>query len=195
MVNESIQYENKNFWEVNPQLVYMPPFSVLYQKDKSKDKIVELQIFTATMENGKWTKPVAFPHNNTAYSTGQPHLSSDGKTMYFTSDMPGGFGGTDIYVSTLSNTNDWTKPRNLGSKINTESDEMFPFYEEQKGQLYFASNGHFGLGGMDIFSAFKTNDQFGEPTNMGTPFNSLENDFAREMDTINKRITDAQKDR
>jgi outer membrane protein OmpA-like peptidoglycan-associated protein len=153
-------------------------FTTNNQKDKSKDKIVELQIFTANMENGKWTKPVAFPHNNTAYSTGQPHLSTDGKTMYFTSDMPGGFGGTDIYVSTLIGSNDWSKPRNLGSKINTESDEMFPFYEEQKGQLFFASNGHFGLGGMDIFSAFKTNEQFGEPTNMGTPFNSLENDFA-----------------
>ena len=153
-------------------------FTTNNQKDKSKDKIVELQIFTSTFENGKWSKPVAFKYNNSEYSNGQPHLSADGKTMYFTSDMPGGFGGTDLYVSTLSATNDWTTPVNLGDKINTESDEMFAFFEENNDQLFFASNGHFGLGGLDILTAYKMNDQFGVAKNIGSPFNTAENDFA-----------------
>jgi len=156
----------------------MMAFTTNNRKDKSTDKIVELQIFTSNFKNGKWTKPVAFKYNNVDFSTGQPHLSADGKTMYFTSDMPGGFGGTDLYVTTLSGTNDWTTPVNLGDKINTESDEMFAFFEESNDLLFFASDGHFGLGGLDILNAYKMNDQFGIAKNIGSPFNTQENDFA-----------------
>jgi len=148
------------------------------QNDKSKDKVVELLIFTSEKINDKWSKPVAFNYNNPSFSIGQPCLTKDGKTMYFTSDMPGGFGGTDIYVSTLRGKNDWTKPINLGDKVNTESDEMFPFFDESNDVLYFASDGHFGLGGLDIFNSYKMNDQFGMAKNLERPFNTEENDFA-----------------
>lgn len=155
-------------------------------KDKSNDKIVELQLFTSDKINGKWSKPVAFKYNNSGYSNGQGFLLSDGKTMYFTSDMPGGYGGTDIYVTTCNDKNEWSNPLNLGNQVNTEGDEMFPFMDESNDLLFFASNGHFGLGGLDIFNSYKMNDQFGLAKNLGSPFNSQENDFAYISDSTHK---------
>jgi hypothetical protein len=73
----------------------------------------------------------------TDYSVGQPCLTSDGNTMYFTSDMPGGFGGADIYRITKDEKGEWGKPENLGDKINTEGDEMFPFFEENNKYIVF----------------------------------------------------------
>lgn len=142
-------------------------------KDKSADQLIELQIHFSTLIANGWSKPVAFMHNNTAYSVGQPTLSDDGKTMYFTSDMPGGFGGTDLYVSTQSAGNNWSSPKNLGNKINTEGNELFPFYQESTAILYFSSDGHYGQGGLDVFMC--KND---EVTNMGKPINSVHDDFA-----------------
>jgi outer membrane protein OmpA-like peptidoglycan-associated protein len=143
------------------------------EKDKSDDKIVELQIHFSSLKNGVWSEPIPFEFNNPAYSVGQPCLSEDGKTMYFTSDMPGGYGGSDIYKSTMNQNGAWSNPLNMGAALNTESDEMFPFYDEQTKILYFASDGHFGIGGLDIFS-FK-NEQV---TNLGSPVNSRQDDFA-----------------
>jgi outer membrane protein OmpA-like peptidoglycan-associated protein len=142
-------------------------------KDRSEDKIVELQIYFSTFENNEWSEPTPFEYNYSSYSVGQPFLTEAGDSMYFTSDMPGGFGGKDIYLSTWSKEGYWTKPLNLGHEINTESDEMFPFYDEQAKLLYFASDGHFGLGGLDLFY-FMNN----EAVNLGAPINSRQDDFA-----------------
>ncbi|MEO9257821.1 MAG: hypothetical protein ABI207_05525, partial [Crocinitomicaceae bacterium] len=95
--------------------------------DKSKDKVVELQIFLSNNTNGKWSDAIPFSQNNPAYNVGHPSLSNDGKTMYFSSDMPGGFGGVDIYKTTQNSQGEWSKAVNLGDKINTEGDELFPF--------------------------------------------------------------------
>jgi outer membrane protein OmpA-like peptidoglycan-associated protein len=141
--------------------------------DRSEDKIVELQIHFSTFENNEWSKPTPFEYNYSSYSVGQPFLTEAGDSMYFTSDMPGGFGGKDLYLSTWSNEGYWTKPLNLGHEINTESDEMFPFYDEQAKLLYFASDGHFGLGGLDLYY-FMNN----EAVNLGAPINSRQDDFA-----------------
>ena len=146
--------------------------------DKSKDKIVELRIFTRTLENDEWSDPVAFEHNNVGYSVGQPHLLADGKTMYFTSDMPGGFGGTDLYRSTRAGDGSWGAPENLGNVINTEGDEMFPFLDESRKTLYFASNGHYGLGGLDVFSSPMNGSAWGKVTNAGAPLNTIKDDYA-----------------
>jgi len=142
-------------------------------RDRSEDKIVELQIQFSTFENNKWSNPVPFEYNNSSYSVGHPFLTEAGDSMYFTSDMPGGFGGKDLYLSTWSNFGYWTNPVNLGNQINTESDEMFPFYDEQTKILYFTSDGHFGLGGLDIFYFLN-----GEVVNLGAPINSRQDDFA-----------------
>jgi len=151
-------------------------------KDKSEDKIVELQIQFSTLTNNKWSKPVSFEFNNSAYSVGHPCLSEDGKTMYFTSDMPGGFGGADLYKTTQFESGFWSKPMNLGNQINTESNEMFPFYDEQAKILYFASDGHMGIGGLDLF--YFNN---GEVVNLGSPVNSKQDDFALIMNSNSQK--------
>lgn len=149
------------------------------EKDKSKDKIVELQIFLSEFKDGKWSDAIPFVYNNTAYSVGHPFLTLDGKTMYFASDMPGGFGGTDLYKSILSENGEWLTPVNLGIMINTEGDEMFPFFEEEKQTLSFASNGHFGLGGLDIFNCALNGADWGLTVNPGAPINTQYDDYAQ----------------
>lgn len=147
-------------------------------KDKSVDKVVELQIYFSTFTDEKWSKPEPFILNNTEYSVGHPSLTSDGKTMYFTSDMPGGFGGSDLYKSTRNAGGTWSKAENLGNKINTESDELFPFIEETSQKLYFSSNGRFGLGGLDVFVADLSGSIVGNVQNAGFPLNTVADDYA-----------------
>jgi outer membrane protein OmpA-like peptidoglycan-associated protein len=146
--------------------------------EKRKDRVVELQICFSDYKDGKWSKPVPFFLNSRLYSIGQPCLSEDGNTMYFTSDMPGGFGGADIYRINKNEQGEWGKPENLGDKINTEADEMFPFYEEKSKVLFFSSNGRFGLGGLDIFSCAVIDSTFGPVSNIGFPLNTQYNDYA-----------------
>lgn len=145
-------------------------------RDRSADKMMELQVYFSKLVDGKWSKPEAFMLNNPAYSVGHPNVSEDGKTMYFTCDMPGGFGGSDLYRTQKDASGNWSKPENLGDKINTEGDEMFPFVETEKNVLYFSSNGHFGLGGLDVFTVSLS--QAPIVTNMGYPVNTKFDDFA-----------------
>lgn len=146
--------------------------------DKSIDRVVELQIFFSNFEDNKWTLPVPFSYNNSAYSVGHPCFSSNGKTMYFVSDMPGGFGGSDLYVTNKDMNGTWSIPLNLGDKVNTESDELFPFYEENSMMLFFASDGRYGLGGLDIFICEMRDNQVGHVVNAGTPLNSRFDDIS-----------------
>jgi outer membrane protein OmpA-like peptidoglycan-associated protein/tetratricopeptide (TPR) repeat protein len=155
-------------------------------KDKTKDKVVELQLFFSSFSNDEWSEPVPFIHNNPAYSVGQPHLSEDGNTLYFTSNAPGGFGGKDLYTSTKTANNEWSKPMNLGNIINTEGDEMFPFFEEKEKVLYFTSSGHFGLGGLDLFSSAQEGASWGTVINAGAPLNTNSDDFALIKNTTAK---------
>jgi outer membrane protein OmpA-like peptidoglycan-associated protein len=144
----------------------------------SKDKTNKLKIYfanTRTDASDEWTNITEFPYNSNEYSTGHPALSTDGRSLYFASDMPGGYGGTDLYVSVFQNGR-WSRPRNLGPEINTAGNEMFPFLDENN-DLYFASNGHPGLGGLDIFIARSKGKDFTTPRNMGAPINSNQDDF------------------
>jgi WD40-like Beta Propeller Repeat/Carboxypeptidase regulatory-like domain len=133
---------------------------------------MELSIFTADIDaKGNWMNIKAFPYNGTGFSTGFPSLSPDGKTMYFASNRSGGQGGFDIYM--CQNRNDaWAEPRNLGTTINSASDEITPFTDGKT--LYFASDYHVGYGGFDIF---KTEGIGGEIVNLGTGINSAGDDF------------------
>ena len=135
-----------------------------------------LGIFSSKKRNGKWGVVEALPFNSTAYSVSHPTLSSDGREMYFVSDMPGGFGGTDIYYTHFK-MGKWSDPINLGAEVNTSSDEMFPFIHSD-GTLYFASEGHSGYGGLDIFYTQKVNNSWSKPVNMGKPVNSIGDDFS-----------------
>jgi len=122
-----------------------------------------------------WTALEPLPFNSDDYSVAHPALTPDGKRLFFSSDMPGGFGGRDLYFSENLN-GQWSKPVNLGPNINTEGDEVFPWYEGRR--LYFASDGQVGLGGMDIFFVTdQGNGDWSEVENLGAPVNSEFDDF------------------
>lgn len=148
-------------------------------KGKDENGVRKLQMFICTLdEEGKWSEEVDFPYNSNDYSVGHPAITPDGKTIYFASDMPGSFGGTDLYKVTRIDDTTWSDPVNLGAKINTEGNEMFPTLH-QEGYLIFASNGHPSLGGLDNFIVkIQDGDQFSKVLNMGVPLNSSYDDFA-----------------
>lgn len=128
-------------------------------------------------ENGGWSSPQMFGYtiNTTAYE-GQPCLNSDNTAMYFASNREGGYGGMDIWVSRVVNRL-WTKPENLGPQINTDKDETSPFIHPDNETLYFASNGHTGLGSSDLFVARKNKDNsWKKPVNLGAPINTAQFD-------------------
>ena len=154
-----------------------------FVKDKEKRlKFGKIYLYKVTKNGDKWSNSKALPFNNQAYSVRNPALSADGKTLYFSSDMPGGMGGEDIYkVSVDGDT--YGTPENLGSKVNTEGDESFPFVTD-KGVLYFASNAREGFGGFDIFKIDLANDA--EPTNIGEPVNTEKDDFSFAFNTAKK---------
>jgi outer membrane protein OmpA-like peptidoglycan-associated protein len=131
--------------------------------------------------NGKWGKMQPMPFNSKDYSVGHAALSADGNVLYFVSDMPGGYGATDIYYSNRLGDGGWGPAMNAGALINTEGKEMFPFHHSD-GMLFFASDGHPGLGGLDIFVASAKNDRVGRPKNVGSPANSPQDDFAFVLD-------------
>ena len=139
---------------------------------KSKEGIIKLKLFSSEMNGEGWAKPKSLPFNSDEYSVGHPAITENGKTLFFVSDMPGGFGGTDVYRCEWVGDN-WGKPVNLGPEINTEGNEMFPFIH-QDNKLYFSSNGHGGLGGLDIF---QTDLKTIKVSNIGSPINSQSDDF------------------
>ena len=150
----------------------------------------KLQIFFSrfksdTASNGQiftgWTKAVSVPFNSNDYSVGHPTFNADGTVMYFTSDMPGGKGGTDLYRVHINPDGTWGRPQNLGDKINTAGDEMFPFYHSS-GMLFFSSNGSEGLGGLDVFVAEMKDGEIGKIKNVGVPVNSSKDDFSFVLD-------------
>ena len=116
----------------------------------SSDGYLRRKIFTATKNDEVWTNFIGFPFNSNDYSITHPTVSSDGNKIYFSSNMPGGFGGFDLYYSEYSveKYKGWSPPINLGPRINTEGHEITPFYHETTNQLYFASDGYKGLGGL-----------------------------------------------
>lgn len=132
-----------------------------------------LQLMIAERKSsGNWSSPrKLFRHEN--YSIGHPAVNKGGTTIYFSSNMPGGYGGTDIYRTDLINAV-WQEPVNVGPGINTAGNELFPSLDEE-GRLYFASNGLGGLGGLDIFKADLNGHN--QPENLGFPINSQGDDF------------------
>jgi outer membrane protein OmpA-like peptidoglycan-associated protein/tetratricopeptide (TPR) repeat protein len=148
------------------------------------DKVVNLKILKATLLEGEWTNIEEFPYNSDEFSNGHPALSADGKTMYFSSDRPGGYGQTDIYMCTL-NAGTWSEPVNAGPMINTAGRDMMPqigFNEK----LYFSSDGHAGMGGLDVFVTSKSGSTFKQPENMKSPINSSSDDFSFNLNNDGK---------
>ena len=133
-------------------------------------------IMKADIINGKWSKGVEIGLTGVGQSAAHPSISVDGNTLYFSSNMPGGFGGNDLYkVERTNSAGEWSKPVNLGPKINTEGNELYPFIHEN-GNLYFASDGHLGLGGLDVFTV-RLNSPTTSVVNLGYGVNSNQDDF------------------
>jgi len=145
--------------------------------DKSSEGINQINLYYAELVTGDWKGVTSVAFNNDEYSTGHPALSPDGKTLYFVSDMPGGKGKSDIYKVAVNTDGSLGTPQRLSDKINTEGKELFP-YVDANGTLYFSSDGHIGIGGLDVFAAEAQGNGFGDVKNLGTGVNSSDDDFA-----------------
>lgn len=142
---------------------------------RNDETTIRLKVFTADIDGDKWTNIEGLPFNSDEYSVAYPALDVDGKTLYFSSDMPGGFGGMDLYYTVKEN-GQWLPPRNLGPRINTEGHEVFP-YVHSSGRLYFSSDGHVGLGMLDVYYIDNNNGVWESPMNVGYPINTPSDDF------------------
>ena len=153
------------------------------KKGKDSKRITLLKLYKADLVNDEWTNVTALPFNSDQFSIAHPALSVDEKKLYFASDMPGSLGQSDLYSVVINGDGTFGKPENLGAVINTEGRETFPFISAEN-ELYFASDGRPGLGGLDIFvSKIKEDTSFGPVQNIGEPVNTKFDDFAFIIDS------------
>jgi outer membrane protein OmpA-like peptidoglycan-associated protein len=145
--------------------------------EKSEDGIGQLKIYQAKKVNGEWKDIKALPFTSSEYSVSHPALSPDNSTLYFSSNMDGGYGKSDLYMVSINDDGSFGEPKNLGSKVNTPARESFPFVDADN-KLFFSSDGHLGLGGLDVFHTSMNNGSYAKPENLGAPINSSNDDFA-----------------
>ncbi len=156
-----------------------------YKKDEQG--VIRLKIFKAERIEGAWSNITELPFNSDAYSVAHPALSPDEKTLYFASDMPGTLGESDIFKVAINADATYGPPENLGNTINTEARETFPFVTSEE-VLYFSSDGHPGLGGLDIFATKISNGKFNRPIfNVGEPVNGNMDDFTFILNEVSKK--------
>jgi outer membrane protein OmpA-like peptidoglycan-associated protein len=144
--------------------------------EKNEEGINQINLYYAENVNGEWKDVQLAPFNSSEFSTGHPALSPDGKSLYFSSDRPGGQGMSDIYQVSVSDSI-FGNPTPVMGSINTEGTEAFP-YVDSNGTMYFSSNGHLGIGGLDVFYTEANGNSFGKVKNMGNVINSQDDDFA-----------------
>lgn len=176
-LGKTLYYTRTKMVKVKQTPINADPTSWLDYSEKG-DYVSRLEIYTASFNNGSWSQPAPFVYNNAdVYSIGHPAISPDGNILYFASDMPGGYGETDIYYCRLNDDNTWSAPKNAGPTINTEGKEVFPYVAED-GHLFFSSNGHAGMGGLDLFEAVGSMEMWAKPQNLRYPINSPKDDFS-----------------
>lgn len=187
-----IEVEDINtIWHDGPACVSADGNTIYFSRDSRviddyedikniKTKFSQMYLFKATKVNNKWSEVKQLPFNNKTYSISNPSISADGKTLYFNSNMPGGFGGNDIWKVDVSEGDVYGTPVNLGSKINTEGNEQFPSITEDN-VLYFSSDSRQGLGGLDIY--FINLNKSENALNLGKPVNSEKDDFSFSFNT------------
>lgn len=145
------------------------------KSEDDADVVLKLKLFIATLKDGQWSQVVPFQYNSDDYSCAHAALSRDGNKLYFSSDMPGSIGGMDLWMCERVGTG-WSKPQNMGGLVNTLGNEVFPTVGPD-GVIYFSSNGHEGIGGLDLYSTVDSAGAYAQPKNMGAPFNSSDDDF------------------
>ena len=156
-------------------------YEKVFERDSlTKYKISVLHLFKSVKQEGQWSEAESLSLNGNSYSVKNPSVSADGSTLYFASDKTGGFGQFDIYSAPIDADGSVGEATNMGQKLNTEGQEMFPFISSSN-TLYFSSNGHLGLGGMDVFFAKVVDGKVGPIRNIGIPVNGNADDFAFSM--------------
>ena len=164
------------------QTAYFTVYGTNEKKSNRRATILNTQIASSKRVGEQWTKPnQKLTLNSREYSVAHPTVTPDGDKMFFASDIPGGFGGFDIYVSYNEN-GEWSKPINLGPEINTEGDEVYPFWGLDE-NLYFSSDGQAGLGGFDIYYSNSTAGRWIPVINLGAPLNSEKDEISYTMDS------------
>lgn len=153
------------------------------KRGQNEKQITLLKLYKAELINDQWENIKELPFNSDQYSTAHPTLSVDEKILYFASDMPGTLGLSDLYKVKINEDGTFGEPQNLGSSINTEGRETFPFISGDN-ELYFASDGRPGLGGLDVFvSKIEEDGTFNDVENIGEPINSKQDDFGFTIDS------------
>lgn len=147
------------------------------------DEVLKLKLFFSTLLDGKWTDVIPFQYNSDDYSCAHAALSPDGTKLYFSSDMAGTIGGMDLWECTRT-ASGWSTPKNLGPSINSLGNEVFPTVASDN-TIYFSSNGHAGIGGLDLYSTHDSLDGYAKAKNLGAPFNSSDDDFNLIYDSTN----------
>ncbi len=177
-------HESTSTFTKDGSTMYFTRNNLINQKFGTDDlEVNRLKIFKATLNNnGKWTNIEELPFNNDYYSVAHPALSPDETKLYFASDMPGGYGLSDLYVVDILEDGSFGEPKNLGVNVNTEGRDTFPFMSQEE-KLYFSSDGHLGLGGLDIFVK-KLNEI--KVYNVGEPINSIADDVTFIIDEEGK---------
>jgi len=152
-----------------------------FERDKAKKlKYGQVYLYKATKDGDKWTNVKALPFTSKTYSTSNPSLSKDGKTLYFSSNMPGSLGGNDVWKVAVNEDGSFGTPENLGKSVNTEGNESFPFITDDN-KLYFSSDGRKGFGALDVFVIDLNRNT--EAVNVGAPVNTEKDDFAFSFNT------------
>ena len=171
----TIKFEGPSCFTSDGKMVYFTRNYVDVEKRRRRSANPNFGIFISRLENDRWTTPEPFVHNDPLYNVGHPSLSQDGKTLYFASNQPGGYGGVDLYVCALEN-GYWSQPVNLGPVINSTGNDMFPFIHDG-GRLYFASDREGSMGGLDIYFSVTVGEKWLDPIQLREPFNSRYDDF------------------
>lgn len=184
-INTEMHESNAVFTKDGKTMYFTRNNSDSGKKNRDKNKISHLKIYKAQYVNNEWANIAELPFNSNEYSVEHPALSPDEKELYFASDMPGTIGSFDLFVSDINADGTYGIPKNLGPKINTEQREQFPFVSSAN-ILYFASDGHFGMGGLDIFKSEIADGSFSKPTNLSDIINSNLDDFAFVIDEENE---------
>lgn len=178
--NEKYLYTITHFDPTDKRVYITQNTAIRFNLNTILNSTATMKIFTAKIDAFFKLGPLEeFKYNSSSYSVGHACVSADGQTLYFASDMPGGFGGTDLYRCMKLDDGSWGAPINLGKEVNSNGDEMFPYMNPKGNTLYYSTTGNSIFGGLDIVKSSKTRAfVFSKPINLGAPYNSNKDDFA-----------------
>lgn len=192
-INSNLHEGSFTFGNKGATLYFSRSNLVNGKKVFNTDKRNQVQLYVSQNIKGKWTAPKKLPFCADDFNYQHPSLSDDGKTLYFSSDQPGSLGSYDIFAVGIDANGNFGTPYNLGDTINTKEREQYP-YISSEGHLFFASNGHFGLGLLDLFVSESKNGEFTAPINLGAPINSSFDDFSLAYSTKDKGFFSSNRD-